>query len=385
MASFVITIILNYKYNLFGNAKSLCWFIVQIFVVGNIFMSIPKGNEKRYFGIFAKLIVVLVFVASAISLYYFMMQKEFRIVLNGIELKQGWHYNRLFGIYIEPNFAAWYALLAIILSVWLIENTDKKLGKAFLIINIGVQYIYFIASNSRGGLIASVAMVILFGLCTILRKKVTRKRLIVGVSLILVLACAVIPVRWLSQKVLAIVPAGVGYVYYLATGDDSKSKIPNIDRIEYEGTEVSTNRIPAWNDGLKTLFAINPIFGLGDRNIGLYVDEVCPQTDTIAHNGTMSSSFFKLLVSSGILGTLLLLAFGISYIVKVIKALRADYLKKDERNMLEITFIAVGTCFVSSLLLEDLFFLNSFSGVIFWGFIGIGLHTLNNTKTEDSK
>ena len=71
--------------------------------------------------------------------------------------------NRLWGVYTDPNYGAILSIVSIVISLFYLTgkgSLDKRI-KVALIINIVLEYLYLCYADSRTGLLAVVAAVIL--------------------------------------------------------------------------------------------------------------------------------------------------------------------------------------------------------------------------------
>ena len=71
--------------------------------------------------------------------------------------------NRLFGIYIDPNFGALFATLSIYFSLYYFLKEKRKIWQTFFnVVNIIVQILYIGLSYSRTGLLIAITTGILY-------------------------------------------------------------------------------------------------------------------------------------------------------------------------------------------------------------------------------
>ncbi len=394
--SYFITIIMNFRYNIFSNIKTMLWFATLILVIGCISRSLNYDKFLKYIKIIFIEFLLLTFIASAISIFLYICQIKFNYILGNSILKQGFFDNRLFGVYREPNASAGFALISVVMSCYLFSTLKRKqniLLKVLLIINFVIQFIYFVLTNSRGGMVTACFAIVYLALYLLIRYNKDRKNFSKRIKLyavILVLLISLFPAIKLTKVVLEKIPA----VHYKIVNEykDSTETIKepehlnvDLDRTPYAGTDISTGRIPAWILSIKTMIKTNPLFGVGDRNIGLYVLQQNPHSKSIATTGVTSSCVVRLLVSSGFIGLAIFIILAINYLKTIIRLLFKEKLSKKNINLVFATFMIASLLFINSIFLEDLFLCTTISSFVFWGCIGCAYYISDKGLKNEKK
>lgn len=387
MVSYCITVLIN-RMNYSGHIMAILYMLVFVFLCGIIYRETPPDKLKKLLVLYCRCFIIMLFIGTFISLYFFLFDKMFFLTDKygtdpTVKIQQGWSHSRLFGIFREPNHIACYSLCSILMTLWLKRATEKKrFWSIFYIVNIVVQIIYFLLTNSRSGLVALFAMMLAWGLCAVLRQenRVSKKKLIKTIAFVLAALLLVIPIRFLAQKALGLVQFGAKYVVALATGQPMP-EYQSAERIPYN-SDFSTHRVSGYIAAIKTLFKHNYMFGLGHKNIEYYVNQDITDEQTIAHRGMISGSAVKMLASSGIIGSVLICTFLGYCAIGVIKVLSKSEIPNEQRPMLEGAAICVAGCLAASLFLEDLFFNFTPTCVLFWGGLAICIYFINMYKSK---
>ena len=150
----MLTTIANSGYgNTNEQLKSILWLALIAILI------YTAGNSKKRWAsnirAFALTFLILTFVASLVGLisYYSSWQT---IVRNpdGTHYIQGFFNKRLFGIYVDPNFGAMYAVLSLVISILLTYFFEvNSLLYIGVTLNSIVQYLYISLTYSRTGVI----------------------------------------------------------------------------------------------------------------------------------------------------------------------------------------------------------------------------------------
>lgn len=374
LASYVVTIIINAKLNLIGNTKTLIWAMLMTLVL--FITEYSKDNQKVYrdVNIISKLLVIVLFIVSFISILMFCLDICFWIPKAGGKLvPQGYYAARLWGIFVDPNQGCAIATVALLLSLILLIQR-KTLNKIFLIISIFVQYIFIILTGSRGGEIALIFVLIGLGYLLfdyILRNNIKGNLIRGCISVLVGIIISVLVIISFddTRKILSYVPkATVTTQQYISstTGIESGEHNGNVTVVRPDA-KTSNGRIRLWTDGFRlTKFA--PVFGFGDRNIAIKAAELTPGSSLetqVVHNG-----FIHMLLSGGLVATIIMLIFIGIIAVKALKIFFGAKNRNKDYYIYSILCLIVLCLLITTVFLTELFYQNSFVATAFWIFIG---------------
>ena len=90
--------------------------------------------------------------------------------VNGVVVILGFLWNRLWGVYSDPNYGAVFSAITIIMSLYFYKDAKKPL-KALYIINIILQICYIAFSDSRTGMVSLFCALLVYVYLTALRSK----------------------------------------------------------------------------------------------------------------------------------------------------------------------------------------------------------------------
>lgn len=210
---------------------------------------------------------------------------EFYKILKGLNiyiLNPDPHYKRLFGTYLDPNFLGSILIIPIGLTLAEIFTSRYKKRKLLKILQLCFQILVVILTSSRSGILGVVAVLLIFFLLDIFNrnrkmKKLFFKLFVVGGSILSILLIF------------------------------SFEKIRVFQRIVNFKTDPSAQaRFSSFSTGFEQIQE-NFMIGVGYNMMGFYTGN----SDSITGFGSNSSLIF-ILITTGIIGTLIFLA----YIVK---------------------------------------------------------------------
>ncbi|MDT2573624.1 O-antigen ligase family protein [Enterococcus raffinosus] len=333
LVSFAITSILNRDFGIIRNIYNLGYLAISCLV----FYPVETDYELEIEN-FIKLINLFIFVvliAGFISILQFCFIISYHVPTGtpGLMARQGFMESRLFGVYTSPNVGALFGFVSVICSM-LIVSQGKKRSKsynAFLIINGIIQLLYYILSSSRGVQITIYAFLLSVFFLMVVSKnyrnrlldffKLSLKKFIVVAVLVLLFFSVGVD---FSKTVLGYVPLVLNSSRHIEKVEDNKEDTSKVT-IEHSESdaEVSSGRFTIWKAAI-TVWKNRPMFGYGDINF--YHDSpkdnalsTLSLTDLDRHelkrsHGNMHNGYLQVLLSSGIIGFILIyLFYGLSF------------------------------------------------------------------------
>lgn len=262
----IISSFVGIKYGFIENMKAIANIFIQfglLYVVGA--RKDRKALEKEA-GIIATAVGAAWAIPVVISLYMYFADIYYTqnryLWGETTEIVQGFvreHYGalvmRLWGVFVDPNFASSISIAIVALSLFAIFTTEKKWVKIFHIVNVVLQYLYIVLSNSRMALLIlclSVFVGVWYYSYFLLKNKkfcVIFKEII---SIVLTVLCAgtcLLAVQ-VTKNVLPYVRYGVGYIEEKLQEDPVKTEenttvspsttLPETSEIQTTAVETTT-------------------------------------------------------------------------------------------------------------------------------------------------
>ena len=379
IVSCAISCIYNLQYGFVNNVKTLVWSCIQFFIFATVDPDLAPETLKKHFKIFTESFCFIWLILSIISLGQFIVQYNPTWQLKSITylVREGFHEGRLFGVFIDPNFASLISVIAIFLSVL---NIGKQiLSKIYHIFAIAIQLFYVVLSASRTSLICLIVATVLFfafKTSSFLEKKqegIFLKVLcsIAAATLALSMILLSVPVIKETSNFIAKKVTSVKNIEYT----DYTSEFPEAD-IDFErpdvalSSDVSNGRLSIWSDYLK-VFAKSPILGTSPRNVLKFVDDNFDSLYINTRKYLPHNSYLGVLVCTGLLGTSIIGVWTILTFIQFV-----GYLFRNRKNQYKyystifiLTIIIIALA-IGAFPLMFVFFSNTIIDVMLWVLIG---------------
>lgn len=367
--SFMLTSIFNIEYGLIKNIKCLAWMIIQI---GILFFNRPQRNVehiKTEFELLSKIFIALSTLTNAVSLFMFFMRYQRLVEINGKYCMLGFYWNRLFGIYDEPNQGALFAVITIFMIIYL-ASRKRKIWHGIVIF---IQISFILLSDSRtGALSLGIALGIYLAIKGLRCKKITN--IVLAVMAAGAVAGLTYEIRQPLQQFYVNSTNGV-YEYFERKQDkehiEEPDEEPEITIKREELTQDPSNRrFDIWKSGIE-LFLRNPILGYG-RNYVNYALEEIPETYIVNNDmgdfDSMHNIVVEILVQQGILGMIIFVIFLIYCIAILVR--KHKCIKTENQEFASICFSIICAIVAASMLMPTVIYLNSPESYMMWLCLG---------------
>lgn len=391
----LITSIINRKYGIVGNVKSIAILVLEFFVIYPFMINYNDEDSKKHLK--TLLIVFVSFwslcILVSVPMYYF----NVGYVVNYLDAcSQGFssEYNRLWGILAEANCAAVYSVISIIACIYLAASSKKTIIKVLLSLDIIIIFSFIVLAVSRTAKVVTVLAVFYLVLYFAWYKIQKFGKLKVLVAICLAVICAgvsLLPFKALEHGLPALknqflkVVSGSAYTkahiaydkLYLLGGNvevldglcadveidvDEEEIAEVLEREDVNSSDISNGRMDRWKSAL-LVYKTAPIFGTSLRNYSEYAKDNCPNALAALYGFTVHNSYLEILVYTGIIGFLVFASF---LLLSAFRAIKGTLQKK--QFVLE-DYIALAFCITlaaASFFHADLFFIFRLGGVLFW-------------------
>ena len=152
-----ISTLLNREYAFTENIKLIIWQCIFFFCV----FEVGRENNKKLFTVFETILLVVWSALVLFSLYLFFARVSFSTPVKSLYygMRIGFFENRLYGIFVDPNYATTISLVCIIFALRKAIFNQKLWVKVLSIFVMFVQFSYISLSGSRSGMIQLVVAV----------------------------------------------------------------------------------------------------------------------------------------------------------------------------------------------------------------------------------
>lgn len=391
---YLITIVLNIRFNFYMNVKHIIYLALNILLLYGRDRKSTKDSVLSLLKKVNDIIIVLSFVAGIASILMFVFKIGFTFWRGDLLLRQGFLENRLFGVYTSPNSASLMVIVvfAAMMLNSLIKHEFKIKFNWFYVLNSIIQTVLFSLTLSNGGMVTlmvfEMIFVVVYTFPKLMEKQKVFKSILISVVMIAVLTCGS---KFIIEGVrygMSYVPSVVSTLIRDVENDvplEDEEQIDSEDKVHFEriesGDDMSNGRFAIWSGGLKALKQ-HPLFGYGDlwveEDTNVRFDKTVlneQETDWLyKHQGNLHNTYVQVLVCSGVVGFAVFMAFALSIVKKL--AFAMIYGRKDTQlyNIISVLFVILGA-FAANVMVEShlIYRRQDVYGVIFWVFAGIAV------------
>lgn len=379
----IISSIAMIKYGYIDNAKTIIWSSIMFGVLYTYPVDKDKKEMQKTLKVAIIIISIIWAVAILIGIYQYLMQIGYQVKLEDSPIKkaQGFFYNRLFGIFVDPNYAAVTSSIILLVSVYMINISNKVWKKIIWVLNTILQITYIILSGSRTGMLVLAVGIIGYTYLHLKNyfypnNKLCFKRFI---SIITVIIICIVGF-WGAKTALAKLPNIVNKT----SNVQNSEKTNTLDRTDLDNKGISNLRFELWEDSIN-IWKSKPIFGTSPRNFHQH----SVQYDKNSYPGRgydVGNGYLSVLVYTGICGAIVIAIFIGSTIKKVIPyIIKNKYVltKMKQLNILALTSVLMVA--IAAAINQEVFLINSFNTAIFWlmlGYIMEDIKIKEDTKKE---
>lgn len=369
--SFLLSIVMNRQYGgMVTDLKWLIWTGIQFFGLYVCDLEREEEKYKREFTILSHIFIIVTVIAAVASLV--MMAKSYSAFLTTADeefIITGFQWDRLWGVYTDPNYGAVCSVIGILLSgLYLIKQ--KRNLKILYVIAILINYAYLIFSDSRTGLLALIFCggIFLYLWCV---SKFKSKKVLKSILAVVCVFAVVFPVGETVKM------QNITYQKQVAAKkaknqpkENHTKKKELTEREKHIQDDASSGRLDIWKSAIE-IWQTSPVYGAGYSTVVPYAKEHVPET-FIVNNGqgdytSMHNAFFNVLAFQGGIGFVLFVLIAVRIILYILKVL----LKETENWDYVTAFLCVCTAGISMLFLLDGIYTNSPSAFVLWAYSGV--------------
>lgn len=362
-------------YGLKENLFKLCWMAIQFCLVYSCAYRIPReALEERIKALFYALLTVWIF-GCCVSFLQYVQQIEYQEVVNPLAQDtsanwQGFHNNRLYGIFYTLNHAAYVSLFFLIIAIACAVREKRVWVRICLAAAQIMLIVYIVLSGSRSALVALLACLLTAGvlaICYGLKRGGRWKSVLLCAAILLAIALCFFGYKGIKAG-LAQLPSAM----------ETTEEENVLDRTDI--TDASNGRLKIWADYISLHEEIG-LTGLSPGNYMPYAIREHPRLFIVRnaqHNLPdkynagiiyhVHSGYLMVYVSTGILGALALAAFVILCMIRLLRMIGKN--KKPGIWFVCALLLAVAGA-ISAVFDEGLFFQNNPQTTMFWFALGL--------------
>ena len=397
----------NFKYGYADNIKALGAMVLFFFLFFDSGVGKTAERRRQEIDCISGVLCAVWALFAFVSFLMFTLSIYYQVGDGGwVPKDQGFNelYNRLWGVFQDPNYAGYVSDVVVLASVRFILNTKKIRIKVINVLNILLQIGFLTLAGSFSANIILLAGVCVFAFYAFCSRRGERRAaayvksavaavlcgalcygLIVGGQYILPYVRAVNDI--LPESIPSAVTEGYNTMYRRSDLEIEKAKtaygkggtgkktgtapIKRKDTAAAKGEDdVSHGRFERWKEALR-IFAGTPVVGTSPRNLSAYAKAHASDTLIAKYRMAPHNGYLDILVGTGILGAAAFLLFFIPALIALLK----KYFRFENNTDFLFSVVAVFIMAASALFVSDLFFMISVGAFVFWTFMGYALHT----------
>lgn len=384
-----ISSILNMSFGYMSNVKTIMWTGIQFTIFYTYLQRVEKDKLRKYISRLIVGVSAFWLIPVLYSFLQFLRLNSYYTPIWGKKIKQGLVENRLFGVFNDPNYAAFMSLLLIIGMYFLYQQTKKQWKKNVYIVYGLIQFLYIVLSGSRTvevGMLCTIAFFVYLQLRN-RHSEATGAKVVLNRFFLAFLCMVFIFVFWEGTRTVAEkVPAGLNKMeWFQEYAKDSQQKQESkkakveanmkstaqsqkvLERKDGKAGNISNNRVAIWKSYLGGMEK-HLLFGMSPRNsVQVFMNEnpksYVGQTGYETHNGYLS-----VFVCTGAAGSLLMLVFLILQAKRLGGIVVRNKMISSEH--MSCIFVLMNIA-VFAFFFTDLFFVNNIIATLFWALLGL--------------
>ena len=340
-----------------ANVKRVLWSAIYLlFLFSDDDLSSLVKETKDIFS-------SIVFFLSLVSLGMFFANYENVFPLLDYVVYMGFTDFRLFGAYMDPNYAS---VLSILCIIFCLENLMKKRYVKFSVLNLIVQIFYMSLANSRTCMVSLFILSFFVSFFSLYNKFKFNKVLNISLSVLSSFFCAFLCLLSLKFSSTIMIKSA-SLLNSSITCDEFQFDRINID----ESLDYSSGRLEIWKSAFE-IFKKKWLLGTSPGNIKNYAENYFPDCIIAErHYYAMHNVFIDVFTSVGLIGGLVFLLFLLKFLIRIIKIYIKRINENGEYNLdLDVLVSSVLAISISSMFLSDIMFFNKLSAFFFWLFLG---------------
>lgn len=401
----IISSFLNIQYGYSDNLKTIVWTCIQVAIFYSAYTRITKEKMMKFLYFFFHVIVWIWTIAIIYSLKQFVVMDGYSEEIWPNEWRmQGFRFNRLFGIFNDPNYAAVTCVYVVFMLLYIAQKTKKKWLKLICILACIVHGLYILLSGSRTAKLSTLVVVFVYIFLQLKNRWLYEK---ISISILKRIVVAILGVCFLAvagnitEKLIVNIPRI--YAEHIITNEEETVSSQNktnegeaeqkraqsvmaldeqaiLDRQDV-GEGTSNRRLRTWKNYLEGVEG-RYIIGASPRNVAQYMEDKHPEIYERNEGYETHNGFLSVFVGTGVIG------FGVVILFMILVG-RKIWVYCFSKESISKEFVTIFSIIVVILIytffFTELFFVNNLTTAIFWLLLGCMMYWLKNDKERIHK
>lgn len=376
--SYLISAVTHMSYGVTENVRGMIWLVLPLVLLYVSAFDMSGEEIRREMRWLSGIYVLYCTAANVVSLSMVYWGRKYDYMdETGTVHSIGYRWNRLWGVYDDPNHGATITVIALFMLIYLFYCVGKLWQK----VNIGliflVNFLYLVLSDSRTGIMCLAAGIVFRVLLFSWLKK---KRGVRFKRVLVLLVCGV-----LAAGIVFAADAGVKAVYQpiekqIVKALRTKNKLSH-DSVDKGNRKqdltynYSSGRIEIWENGLQ-IVKDSPFIGVGYRNIAEYAEKHFPDGYLVKNPygvkyDSMHNLELDILIGQGILGVIISLLLAGNTIIILYRNVHRTPTEYHIEMICAVA--AVGALGLAGTFLSFIFYVNAPQNICFWLFLGYAM------------
>ncbi|CUX34309.1 O-antigen ligase family protein [Clostridium sp. C105KSO13] len=384
-ASYIISAAAHFSYGGAENVKGLIWLVFPLVLLYLSAFDMSGEEIRQEMKWLSAIYIIYCTVVNIISLSMVWWGRKYDYVdETGFVHAIGYRWQRLWGIYDDPNHGATITVIALFMLLYLFSCTRKWWQRIGLLLLFIIHYLYLALSDSRTGIIMLAAGLFLWHclLAWVEKKRSVRPKHVLLLCIVGVLAAGTafvgdVGVKAIYQpmdaKIEAVMKAKNPATVKSPAGK-TKTQKPDTRKKDLQH-DYSNGRLEIWKNGLQ-IVEKSPVIGVGFRNIAGYAAEHFPEGYLVKNRGgvkydSMHNLELDILVGQGAIGGILFLLLLINSSVILFK--RMYQVSGEYKTEPVFSTAACAALLAAGTFLSFIFYVNAPQNMCFWLLLGYAM------------
>ncbi|MEY8521460.1 hypothetical protein AALA90_00335 [Lachnospiraceae bacterium 38-10] len=392
--SYLITIFVNYQYNLLSNCKNLYWLFLYFFLYYSYDIGQEKEEYKKGLYIFNNVIIIINLICSVLSLMFFITAFGIRIWSDQGSYVYGYLFvsGRLYGITDSVTSAVRVSVISIALSMVNCKLYDcTKKWKKLYIGNVIISIIFLVATATRAATLtfAIFLFMYIFGKHYANSREIFRRRFGQAFFRAMIVMGCWLSILFALRPVIGWVPDLGNRVFDLGEitiKESEKKREVTLEKTEVDD-EVGTLRNLMNSDSIMELYGRrgtwwtvlrdNWLFGIGAANEKTYLEKYFGVADK--RMSLQMHTFTNMMVFAGISGFVLYMIYIVCITAwSIKKLLQGKWNDSKEVGLIYLSLLLSLTVYTSTM------YSNSFMSIFYWLFAGCTIRFIEDGKCDEN-
>lgn len=387
LATEAISIVVNLQY---GFSQNLSHFVLFAFIICLLYANDCTRKSSEVWADLLKIgktYIALMNIGTIISFIMMFCNYGRTIFIEDYRIKIGFVENRLWGVFRDPNHAAIFMIIAILISAYTIYASKHKWAKAYYVVSDILMLFYISFSDSRTARYAMLGCGIFF--TYVLLFKFGFKKMQPVLKQVIIIALAVV-VGFVAYKAPLVITDSYNKIVIAIEENRETNGETNTEddmsRVVYRAYDLSgdplNQRAEIWGNGIE-VFKAKPVTGVTFFNIKSFLRSEMPSAYIIQEGNTFShfhNEILNVLASQGILGLVTLGAFAILLAISILKYFFKLQGKKYFTMCIAVTALLAFCC--EMLVQQGPLYNYTPSMFFFWAFLGYMAQVVRESKEE---